>query len=359
MIRNCLGITLEDLKNDLFAHLDIWLLDWLLDQECGGGGAGEAALSNFDSFSAFTAKKALDELNRLDATNGMVSGNDVYGFLKDNMDDYLDEFAVRECTGQNVALDDLVSSYKDDPYRNMYPDTLSDSKKELLLEHLRDTNFDSFIRNGNNPSLGNSIPYIILTDQERGDDMQLPVNNNVFGPSILSQIPVSALENFDMDKMIYTKCFRLIFELENYFAPDDVRSRPVMTDYKLQCIRRVHNEILVPIYRYYYGNEDDGSCRMRIHGGITSMQTAIKGLTASYATRHIYGQCVNFSLTTVSNERVLEDIASGAIGVQWGVLALVNGVYISLPYTYENYEVRGVVLGSPKFDSDDIRVKFA
>jgi hypothetical protein len=109
-----LGITIEDLKNDLFAHLDVWLLDWLLDQECSRGeagiGAGEAALSNFDSFSVFTAKKALDELNRLDAMNGMVSGNDVYGFLKDNINDYLDEFAIRECTGQNVALDDLVAS---------------------------------------------------------------------------------------------------------------------------------------------------------------------------------------------------------------------------------------------------------
>jgi hypothetical protein len=97
---------------------------------------------------------------------------------------------------------------------------------------------------------------------------------------------------------------------------------------------------------------------MRIHGGLTSMKTSVSKLSSSLATRHIHGQAVNFSLVSISNEEVIDDIANGRIGVQFGILALVNGIYITIPYTYENYEVRGVVLSSPNFDSDDIRLKF-
>lgn len=358
MIRNCLGLTLADLKNDLFSHLDNWLLNWLLDLQCGGGGAGEAALANFDAFSVFTAKQSLNHLNNLDANNGMINGSDVYGFLRDNAQGYLDDFATRECSGRNNSINDLVRTYKPDPWVGMYPNTISDSKKELLLSNLRDSNFNSAVRNRLNPSPGNSIPYIILDDSDRGDDMTFIPTSNLFGDPILSKIPVSVVDSFDPDKTIYTKCFKTIFTLDSYIVPDNRDSRPIVTDYKLQNLRRLHSEILLPIYRFYYGSENDASCKMRIHGGLTSMLTSVSKLTSSMATRHIHGQAVNFSLVSISNEDVINDISSGAIGVDYGVCALVNGIFITVPYTYENYQIRGVTLSSPNFDSDDIRMKF-
>jgi hypothetical protein len=358
MIRNCLGLTVDDLKNDLFGRLDSWTLDWLLDQECGGGGAGEAALAKYDAFSVYTAKQGLNYLNNLDKNDGSVSGADPFGFLRDNMGNYLKDFGDRECSGQNVAIDDLVSQYKPDPYVSMYPDTLSDSKKALLLDQLRKSNFNAAVTNGLNPTADNNSPYMILDDSERGDDMMLIKTGNLFGPSILSKIPVSVIENFDPDKMIYTKCFRTLFALENYFVPDNPKSKPIVTEGKLRSIRRLHEDVILPIYRFYYGNEDDSTCKLRIHGGLMSMETAVSRMGASLATRHVYGQSANFSLVSISNDKVLEDLRSGAIGVDFGVAALVNGIYITLPYTYENYEVRNVILSSPNFDSDDIRAQF-
>lgn len=358
MIRNCLGLTLDDLKNDLFSNLDPWLLDWLLDQECGGGGAGEAALANFDSFSIFSAKKALDYLNNLDKNNGAVSGFNAFGFLEENMGDFLSQFADRQCSGQNLAIDEFVGKYKTDKFAPMYPAEITDSKKELLLNHLRSSNFDMSARNGLNPTSSNNVPYMILDDEERGDDMMFPDTSKIFGQSILSKVPVSAVDSFDPDKMIYTKCFKTKFELQNYFVPDNPASRPVVTEAKGRSIRKIHSDVILRIYRHYYGTEDDVSCKLRIHGGLMSMETAMTKMGASMATRHVYGQSVNFSLVSVSNEKVLEDLSSGVIDVEFGVAALVNGVYITLPYHYEGYEIRNMVLSSPNFDSDDIRAKF-
>jgi hypothetical protein len=359
MIRNCLGLTVQDFKNNLLSNLDPWLLDWILERDCKKTSpvSGGSPLSRFDTFSVFIAKKVLDHLNHLDKNNGALNGSDSFGFIKDNMDDHLDDFNRRECSGHNIPIDQFVANYKPDKFMPMYPDTISDSKKSLVMDYLRKTNFDSANRDNFNPDANNNVPYMVLTSSERGDDMMFP-STNIFGSSILTKIPVEDLENFDPDKMIFTKCFKVKFELENYFVPDNPDSRPIMTELKLNNIKKLHNEILLPIYRFYYGDEKDTSCKLRIHGGLMSMFTANSRMGASNATRHVYGQSVNFSLVSVPGDTIMSDLSEGRIGINFGVAAQVNGMYITLPYEYEGYEIKNMVLLSPNFDSDDIKAKF-
>jgi hypothetical protein len=400
MIRNCLGITLEDMKRDLFAQLDSFLLGWLLDQDCKGGSDGAAALANFDAYNYFAAKKALDYLNNADRTNKHMSGGDMWSFLRDMMPSLLKEFAHRECNGQNNGIKDEIYKYKQDPYSNMYPNTLTDSQKEILLTHLQDTNFIAtqtigvstrgpydFDGSGGSPipnslNTGNGLggnngpfdgvgnpgrsapqgpgsnPYLIINNNEIGTGGLSDKTDNIFGESILSKIPLESMEEFDITKTKFTKCFRTIFELDNFLVPDNPASKPIVTPTKVANLRRLFNDILMPIYRYYYGSEDDSSCRMRLHGGLTTIKVAYMLLGSSLATKHVTGEAVNFSLVTVSNQTIIDDIRAKRIDVDFGVCANVNGVYITLPTTFEDYEVRGVVLSSPTFDADNIKVDF-
>ena len=132
MIRNCLGLTLQDIKQNVIPKLDLFLLDWLMSQQCGGGGNGEAALANFNSYSVFVAKKAIDRLNELDATSGRLDGSDLTSFLSEMLNDLTSDFGRRQCNGQNLGIDEFVSGYLENPYTNLFPSDLPESKKTLL-----------------------------------------------------------------------------------------------------------------------------------------------------------------------------------------------------------------------------------
>jgi hypothetical protein len=400
MIRNCLGITVDDMKRDLFKQQDNWLLGWLLQQKCGGGSAGHAALSNFDAFNVFTAKKALDYLNNADARNGHLSGNDMYGFLRDLFPSLLSEFAQRECVGGNNSINDFIRPYKDDPYKNMYPSTITDAQKNVLLNSLQNSNFNATPRvgtgqdgNGGNPygwtgygnngttgsglngngqygtgnggsgapkGSGSGLPYIIVNENDTpGAGNLSDKTGDLFGDSILGRIPPDKIEGMNPDKAIYTKCFKTTFNLDQFLVPDSPESKPVITQGKIQNLKRIYDSILIPIYKYYYGDEGDISCKMRIHGGLTSMKVAYQLLGSSLSTKHITGEACNFSLVSVSNDTVIKDIQERRIKIDFGVMAEINGIFITLPGTFEGYEVSGVVLSSPTFDADNIQVNFS
>lgn len=358
-IRNCLGITIEDLKRDLFASIDAFLLKWILSQKCGGGSDGEAALANFDAFNVFSAKKALDYLNNADLNNRHLKGDDVYGFLTDMMDSLLKDFARRECTGKNNGINDLVSGYKPNPYTNMYPNTITVSEKQALMDILKDTNFNSDNRYQFKPDTANKFPYVLINETDTDGASDLVAVTDLFGDSILSKIPINTIDAFDIDKTQYTKCFKTVFSIDNFIVPDDRKSRPIITEQKVLNIRRIHEDILLPIYRYYFPEETDTSCRLRIHGGLTSVKTAYTLLGSSLDNLHISGEAVNFSFTSISSSAVVEDLRSGKINVEFGYCVLVNGIFITLPLEFEGHDVRGVVISSPSFDDADVRIEFA
>ena len=360
MIKNCLGITTDDLKRQLLDRLDLWLLDWLLSLDCGKGGAADAALANYNAYSLYTAKNGLNYINALDASNGHLTGNDTFDFVKGLAEDSLRGFAQNECIGQNNAYKDLDNLYGgpgNGSFKGRFPNTASDDAKNRLLQWADSTNFGV----GNNPNLGSGTavpPYLLAPDGTNGEETLFDGKDSLFGDSALSRVPIGALESFDPYTVVRTKCFSSIFEIPNYFVPDDPASRPILTDDKARNLRRLHNEILLPIYRHYYGTENTLSCKMRVHGGLTTLKTAYSYLGASFATKHIEGIAVNFSLVSVSNDIILDDLRNRRIPVEFGYAAQVNGVFICLPFSFRGYDVRGVILDAANFDVENLDLDF-
>ena len=361
MIKNCLGLTLMDFKRDLLQKLDLWLLRWLLSMKCGEGGPGEAGISNFGALNAFFAKSALDHLDSVDRRNGRLQGDSALSFVRDNADRLLEEFSDRECMNGNEAYKDVVKKPGAlRPLDGMFPSTADNETKKKLVEFLAATNFGAAGENGMLPtSPGNTSPYIVGSSTTTDGYDLADVTDSLFGDGPLKGLTAEELQSVNADSVVRTKCFRRTFYASNYVVPDDPMERPIWTDEKLSRIQRVHEELLVPIHEFYYGAADNISCRLRIHGGVTSIMGAVKYLGSSLATRHIMGDAVNFSLVSVPKSQIIADLSSGAIGVEFGVVAPTNGIYLTLPYEFEGHRVSGVVLDSPKFDASDIRLKIA
>lgn len=356
MIKNCLGLTLIELKNDLMLNLENFSFKRILKLDCGGGGAGEIALANFSAFNAFVAKDTLDYLDQADDNNDRLIGDSPFDYVDKNFQSFLLDFAEKECFKGNEDFKQITPNPNLRNLDGVFPASADDETKEKLLQFLDEKAMMASATNGVNPTLDNFSPYIIgtlpLTDSSGLSDL----TSSLFGDGVLKLVDMKKLQALKPDKIIRAKCFSKIFILSNYLVPYDDKDLALVTDFKIQNLKKIHNNILLPIYKYYFGDEPDSTCRMRIMGGLTSMMTAIKYLGASTGTRHVYGDTVNFSLVGVSTDQIAKDIASKKINIEFGAMALVNGVYITLPYIYENSEVRGIIMESPKFDSDDIRI---
>lgn len=363
MIRNCTGQTTTDIKKALLQNLDQLALSFLLDQECAGGSSGGIALANFDAFNIFAAKQSLNYINNADANNKSLPGGGASGFVLSILPSLIESFANNECTGQNNVYKNLARQYNPNPYKNMYPSTLSDSQKNKLTQILSDTNFNAAARNQMSPSAANNTlnPYLVVNDIGVADSIMLKdASGDVFSDNtILSQISLDTVQNLNTsDKIIYSRCFSRVFDIANYLVPYSDRSPPVVTDIKITNIKKIHDTILLPIYDFYYGTLSDSLCNMRIVGGISSVTTSVAVLSGSVASKHITGEAVNFMLTTIPMEKVIADLKSKLLFIDFGIVYMQNGILITSPFIQDGYVVDNMILETPKNDSDYIITTF-
>ena len=78
-----------------------------------------------------------------------------------------------------------------------------------------------------------------------------------------------------------------------------------------------------------------------------------ENLRGSVTSRHLVGQAVNFTLVNIKDERVVQDIASGAIHVDVGTYAQTSGVHATLPFYVDGQLIQRMLLwtdrGTPGF----------
>lgn len=361
--RNCYGATPDDIIRELKPLIPSWLLDFLFDlDKCKSGSDRANGLGNFNALSIFTASEVARRLRDDAKTSAMFDMSSPSKVLSKNMSDILRDFADLVCSGKGNELSDLDKKYNPNSNGISFPSDLDPKTKDAIL--------DSLLRNDsfNGRKLGSGADdgingNLIVLDTDRlppgydRDSLYDDIFKEGADGNPLSRIPINELENIELNKRKFI-CFDPVFDIDNYtfFENND---KPLLTRQKIENIRRVHNELLLPIYRYYYGESDNVSaCQIKVIYGIGSV-SGIRGMIGgSSFSKHISGEAVDFLMSGIDVWDLVDDIRKGLIKINFGVLATVNGIHITLPYTFENMEVRGMILTSPKKDRNSLKVDF-
>lgn len=160
----------------------------------------------------------------------------------------------------------------------------------------------------------------------------------------LENIPTDVLMNFTFTKRDYV-CFEPEFNANMYLTVKGKMN--IMTQSRMRNLERLHNEILLPIYNYYFGpNSDYSSCSMKIYTGLADLEWLDFRPQGTGLSKHLNGMAVDFYLIGVDSLTIVRDIKEGKIPVKFGVMYRHDGVHITLPYTFEGYEVSGVIIES-------------
>ena len=360
MIKNCLGLTLLDFKKRFMLNIDLWILKWLIKYDCGAKGAAANGLANYPAFTAFAASQGFQYLDQVDAENGRLTGDSMNRWLEENIDRILELYNQKLCEGKTGKYDDATrgrSSGK--PCRKRptpFPRGLSKSEQQKLLKILADG-----VVNGasNGKPIDHNVcgPYVIGDGSGTGIEGSGEDIEDDDGP--LAGLSEEDIDNLKDDDYVTSKCFEVRFRVFNYIVPEIPEEMPIMTESKVRKLKKLHREILLPIYRFYYGDEDDISCNMRITGGLTTMFGAVGAFNASLYSRRVHGECASFSLVGITPSQILDDVTSGRIGIDYGFVTTVNGFTISLPFSYEGKLIKNLVLSTPTLSSSDIAVSFS
>lgn len=400
-MRNCYGITTADLKSSMINDLPMFLITALLDlSRCGNSQSQRNGLANFNELNIFSANKMINKINTMDRNGSLydLSSNDK--LLNSSLEELLREFDRLGCSGYGKELTDLDNKYNgnngsnngnnnnnssgnllpsqgngssgnssgngEDIYgsdntggnKTIFPDGLNDSQKDKILDILGGNNNhndsllggknpnDDFIFKGNDGSLGN------------GSDKTY---DSVFGGNtgnVLVKIPINELEDLSLTKTIF-KCFEPNFLLENYvFVSSNKRQQLVVSREKATSIRRIHDEILLPIFNHYFGVGAPPTCQMKINFAIGTIEDIVSISGGSSFSRHLRGEAVDFSIVGVDSVKIVDDIRNGVININFGVLTLTNGIHITLPYKFEGMDVNRVILSSPKKSRNSLKIEF-
>jgi hypothetical protein len=133
---------------------------------------------------------------------------------------------------------------------------------------------------------------------------------------------------------------------------------PMLMLETLSYAKRLHNDVILPAATYYkgviYGDPNYPTRLGQILYGIVPGEVVTKYLRGGPPSRHLLGQAVNFMITGVQDQKVVEDIHAGRIHARYGTIARTAGVNATLPYYAANDSVvEGMLLwsdnGVPKF----------
>ena len=139
---------------------------------------------------------------------------------------------------------------------------------------------------------------------------------------------------------------------------------PMLMLETLSYAKRLHNDVVLPCASYYkqiiYGDANYPVRLGQIRYGIVPELVVKRNLRGGTPSRHLLGQAGNFSINTVSDAKVVEDLEQGRINAFYGTLALTSGVHVSLPfYAANDAIVRRMTLWSDSGIPDFVGYRFA
>ena len=400
-MRNCYGTDIDDLRLRIKLRLPGWLIDFLLDlSKCVNSQSQKNGLSNFNELVIYAGKELFDKLDEKDRNGDYYDLETPDKLFKEGLEKIINDFDYLICNGGSKDISDLDDKYNNNDGKgggNKYPPGLSDEDKDKIRNILDENN--GYNDNKSDP---NDTGNIIIIDGNgnggngsgsgnggngsgngngdgdgsgnggnggngngdgegggKGDDDDYFNNGKGKGDgegNPIINIPNDEILNIDLTRKIY-KCFDPVFHLENYVFSSN-GNLLFLTNKRKQMCKRIHNEILLPIFKHYYGENAPATCQLRIAfvlGSLTDIREIVGGNVFS---KHLQGEAVDFTMVGVDPQTLLADIKSGALKIRFGVLILVNGVHITLPSTFEGLEVEGVILSSPKKSRDSLEIEF-
>lgn len=171
-------------------------------------------------------------------------------------------------------------------------------------------------------------------------------------------IPNDEIKDVDLITQIY-KCFTPVFHIENYVFSTVKTTSPVfLTTTRLKRIKRIHNELLLPIYYHYFGEDAPPTCQIRITFCLSSYANIVEFIGGEAHSKHLTGEAVDISIVGINSEKVISDIRNKILDIDFGVLYDKGGLHFTLPYTFENLDVRRMYLSSPKKGRNSLEVEF-
>ena len=132
-------------------------------------------------------------------------------------------------------------------------------------------------------------------------------------------IPDDEISNIDLTRKIY-KCFDPIFRLENYVYTS-TGNLLFLTNKRKQNCKRIHNELLLPIFKHYYGENAPATCQMKISFALGSLQDIQEIIGGNVFSKHLHGEAVDFTMVGVDEQQFLADIKSGELKLRFGVIS--------------------------------------
>jgi len=400
-MRNCYGTDIDDLRLRIKLRLPGWLMDFLLDlSKCTNSQSQKNGLANFNELTIFAGKELFDKLDEKDRNGDYYDLETPDKIFKDNLEKIINDFDYLICNGGSKDIKDLDDKYNNNDGNgggNKYPPGLSDEDKDKIRDILDDNN--GYNDNKSDPNDTDNIIIIDTGDGggsgdnsgngngnggNNGSDGDGSGNGNGNGNgdgsgngggstddddyfngrggkgdgegNPIINIPNEEIKNIDLTKKIY-KCFDPVFNLENYVF-SSTGNLLFLTNRRKQMVKRIHNELLLPIFKHYYGENAPATCQLRIAFALGSLQDIQEIIGGNVFSKHLQGEAVDFSMVGVDPQKFLADIKSGELKLRFGVLILVNGIHITLPSTFDGLEVEGVILSSPKKSRDSLEVEF-
>lgn len=400
-MRNCYGTNISDLKSGMKDDLPMFLINALLNlSKCGNSQSQRNGLANFNELNIFAANRMFNKINEMDRSGALYNLSSNEKLLNSSLEDLLAEFDRLGCRGYGIELTNLNNKYNSnknnsnsnnnnssnsgklldslknslntgtgsnkDIYGNssngsgnslIFPDGLTDGQKDSIRDLLKDNNNynDNLLddKNKNNTFvLGNNGSG--LNDKDKTYDSLFGNNTG----NVLKNIPNDELENLSLNTRVF-KCFEPVFELENYiYISSNKKQQTLVTREKAFSMKKIHNEILLPIFNHYFGSGAEATCQMKINFGIGSLNDIVSVSGGSSFSRHLKGEAVDFSIVGVDSTKVVEDIKNGVININFGVITLTNGIHITLPYKFEGLDVNRVILSSPKKSKNSLKIEF-
>jgi hypothetical protein len=152
------------------------------------------------------------------------------------------------------------------------------------------------------------------------------------------------------------------FLLANFI---DLGDNPILSPMKEANLRKIHSTIIKPIAAYYKAEREkegllvDGICMVSVNNGLSSTEyTRTKILGSSIVSGHVSGTAIDFTVIGKRASEVIEDIKTKKINVDFGVIAEVNGIHITLPHKFNGEIVSRLLLKSVNGSIDNVVHEF-
>lgn len=401
-IKNCLNLSAADIKSSLMEVSEVLLIKDILNiannpdiekkSECEEL-CKNSILEQFNLFNLFVLKQEFDKINNADRFNKGYDTNGRFNSIKKDFANHVANFDSMVTNGGGADLVALDNKYNNGNNgssngsgsnsgngngssngsgRNgsldgnpkyskgyLFPNGLSDSEKARILAMMAASDYYSKNFTGSRLLDKYATSSMIISGKKAdGSDYDDDgIFNDDGNPSYVKKISMEEIDNIDLGRKVF-KCFKKEFDTNNYIIESKLIRPPVITSNKILNLKRLHDEILTPIFNYYYGDLPASICGMKIVNGLLSEQGVYSLAAGSIVSKHITGEAVDFVMSSIDPDVLIRDIKDKKINIQFGVLTQSNGVHITLPYVFNGYEIKNMIIDSPKRSSDFIDIDF-